>query len=634
MVVRLYKAVVGVIVASASRPDDAISAIQESFALNSHPEKAKDKKGKNEEEWPWGKKEEKASAPKANKNEVTYVNKMEANLDKAKQAGKTGLASWDIPTMEAAAQNAITGSFGSLGTLNDTMKTIIHHHYGLMDGKMAKAIDELEATIKDFRQAKKELQTDTGIVARTAKAAKKHLTEWWKDTEEAELREKEIRKKVTEATAAGQADSIMSTFKAKKPEDVMTVVKDQYGKWLDTADEEYIFFGEKLQYFWKLITVDGNKDRILLKSWIYLQQGLFLSAFRSIFSSERSGSQGQISHGIDIEQLEEILLATTRVISKKLNIDRTFGSRPNPHVFIEKLDDVIVQAVRDRANDDTLGLKQFWQAILKFLLQDNRPAKVDIVINQLEAAMKPSELKLWKAAGLRPEVQKLKKTLDLGEKTSKKFDLVIGPKLNKFLDKLVPKPALERKVKIALQALANQQYVTAVRILLKNDDRSGGLSDIQLGEMIEMVIKAAEIKLSNPGLSTEIRRLLETVKPKEGNAGKIAKLRQFANDEGQLDIEDFAKKLIATVIPAENMQMMANMFLDKFSNELPSTAEFKEYMPLENPKPEIPDAQLGDTQEIEEEAEKLAAEMETTAVEEAAAEAPAANQEGVPNAME
>jgi len=502
---------------------------------------------------------------------------------------------WNEASQKKAAANAAMAVYTANGDLrsNPTISKnivpeIYHHHYGIIDARLSAAISELERTIDDFKKAKEEMKHDSSIVNRMVKGAQQHLTKWWKDSEEAVLQEKVVRQAMIKAEAEGKEDALMSTFKVQKPAEVLEklriALKEQNEGFEPTA-EWYIVLREKFNYFWSLMNKDNIRDKVLIKTWIYTQQSLYFSAFRELFKTAKSGGQGQNTHGLDFIHLEEILKAVLTLINDEYleSIGSDGKEWDGANIFVDEIDPPVIQMIRDVANSENYGLKPFVEMLFRYVLKDPRQQMVDKIVEQVTAYMRPSEKKLWDEEGVRPEIVRLKNTLDLGSQGQEQFDKDISKPLSQLLDKLATKPVLLNKCRLALKALGNQQYVSAIRIILKNEDSAGGLKPDTINVMIDMTKKAAGLKIANKGLALEISRLLDTLKSSEEKSNKLNRLRELANDETEVDMQEFAAKLIQTIVPADNMQMMATMFLDKISAELPDDSMFSEYMPPASP---------------------------------------------------
>lgn len=495
---------------------------------------------------------------------------------------------WDVEAMAKAAEDATSAIYSTKGwdkidngglEWRDGGKEVIHHHYGLVDLKLKAAIEELEGLIAEFKEAKKDMKSSPNVVSMLVESAKLKVSKWWKDTKSAAAMDRNIRKQLLNAEASAKEDALMSSFRMKTPEDVMAKLDESFFGEVGPAEtftssklkKARWVFQEKFKYYWDQMSKGLIRDRVLIKSWIYTQQGLYLSAFHSVFMKFNTGTKSQISHGLPIEQLEEVLKAVGDVVAAQLN----------ESVVFRTVTPEMVEGIRKLANNKDIKLKAFLDGMLKLAVPEaKRPKVAELIMKKL----KPSETKFVKATSVRPEVLELKGKMDLGPDQRKTFDLQVRDPLHKMLEAFTlrrrveavrknPTTYLKRqeeKLKMSLLALGNQQYVTALRILLEGKDKEQ-ISSQDISSVMDIYKNVVMIKVNNDGLGKEVADLFSRLNPANMDKEALPKLREWANDFKNVPTTDFAEKLIKLAVPDQaTMRLFAGMFLNKMSQEIPS----------------------------------------------------------------
>lgn len=312
------------------------------------------------------------------------------------------------------------------------------------------------------------------------------------------------------------------------------------------------------------------EDKVLIKTWIYTQQQLYLSAFRQIFKSTITGSKGQIRNGLEIPWLVWVLGNVTEIAAKEMGA--------NAKELFYEVDPPLIQHIRDLANEDPLkvGLKEWLYKTLTAIVK--KPGQRTAVESNIMKYVRPSEKKLLKQQGVRPEVINLKAGLELGEKAKREFDKTIQTPLSDLLNEMREKGARsrEKKLEAVITELEMGRYITAFRILMKNE-AGDGLYPRTIKRAMDIAKGVAGLKLGNSGLATEVAVMFDRIAPRGRNQGeRFKKIRKWANSR-DLQTVDFAQKVFEECFPTEHYNMFVNVFLDRMSKDMREYSEPSAY---------------------------------------------------------
>merc|ERR1712217_160846 len=211
------------------------------------------------------------------------------------------------------------------------------------------------------------------------------------------------------------------------------------------------------------------------------------------------------------------------------------------------------------------------------------PARRTSVEQMMMKYIRPSEQRLLRADGVRPEVLKLKAALNLGPKAKKKFDAEVKMPLNDLLNEMREKGARRREKKLekVIIELTFGRYMTAFRLLMKNV-AGDGLFAKTIQKAMDIAKGVAACKIGNDGLAKEIGILFDKISKHNGD--RFNKIREWANrNQSSMSNVEFAQKVFTECFPSAHYRMFANVFLCRTSADMGECLEPEGYGKI-NPK--------------------------------------------------